>query len=216
MARSDDTAGGFVWYPSDAFKRDSNWAAFIAAENLADYPMLERKAAQDPEWFWDALIRFLGVQFVKPYSRVLDQSKGIEWPQWCIGATGNMTLSLLDRHLAARPRRPRRNCLGRRGRNLQPPQLPATRNRGEPLRLRPCGARLQERRRCRHLPADGAGGCCRLSRPRTPRLHHSAAVLGLWRRRHHGAAQRRRSGCGDHGRRFAAPRQAGRDEGRAR
>src|SRR5450631_1971234 len=101
MDRSDDTADGFVWYPSDAFKRDSNWAAFIAAENLADYPMLERKAAEDPEWFWDALIRFLGVQFVKSYSRVLDQSKGIEWPQWCVGATGNMTLSLLDRHLAA-------------------------------------------------------------------------------------------------------------------
>lgn len=100
MARSDDAAG-FAWYPSDAFKRESNWAALIAAENLADYPMLERKAAQDPEWFWDAVIRFLGVQFVKPYSRVLDQSKGIEWPQWCIGATGNMTLSLLDRHLAA-------------------------------------------------------------------------------------------------------------------
>ena len=100
VAGSDDAAG-FVWYPSDAFKRESNWAALIAAENLADYPMLERKAAQDPEWFWDALIRFLGVQFVKPYSRVLDQSKGIEWPQWCRGATGNMTLSLLDRHLAA-------------------------------------------------------------------------------------------------------------------
>jgi acetyl-CoA synthetase len=100
MAKSDDAAG-FAWYPSDAFKRESNWTALIAAENLADYPMLERKAAQDPEWFWDALIRFLGVQFVKPYSRVLDQSKGIAWPQWCIGATGNMTLSLLDRHLAA-------------------------------------------------------------------------------------------------------------------
>jgi acetyl-CoA synthetase len=101
MAESHDAASGFVWYPSDGFKRDSNWAALVAAENLADYPMLARKAAQDPEWFWDALIRFLGVQFVKPYSRVLDQSNGIEWPGWCIGATGNMTLSLLDRHLAA-------------------------------------------------------------------------------------------------------------------
>lgn len=100
MDGSEDNTGGFVWYPSDAFRRDSNWAAFIAAENLADYPMLERKAALDPEWFWDAVIRFLGLRFVEPYSRVLDQSKGIEWPQWCIGATGNMTLSLLDRHLA--------------------------------------------------------------------------------------------------------------------
>ena len=95
------TSGDFAWYPSDAFKRSSNWSAFIAAEGLADYAALEYKAAQNPEWFWDALVRFLGVQFTKPYTRVLDQSKGIEWPQWCVGATGNITLSLIDRHLAA-------------------------------------------------------------------------------------------------------------------
>ena len=94
-------SSNFAWHPSDAFKRDCNWTAFIALEGLADYAMLERKAAQDPEWFWDALVRFLGVQFIKPYARMLDLSKGIEWPQWCIGATGNMTLSLIDRHLAA-------------------------------------------------------------------------------------------------------------------
>jgi len=99
---ADKTAlGDFAWYPSDAFKRASNWSAFIAAEGLADYAALEFKAAKDPEWFWDALVRFLGVQFIKRYTRVLDQSKGIEWPQWCVGATGNMTLSLIDRHLAA-------------------------------------------------------------------------------------------------------------------
>ncbi len=32
---------------------------------------------------------------------MLDLSKGIQWPQWCIGATTNMTLSLIDRHLDA-------------------------------------------------------------------------------------------------------------------
>ncbi|PWB61327.1 MAG: AMP-dependent synthetase [Bradyrhizobiaceae bacterium] len=97
----DAGSGGFAWQPSEAFKRASNWSAFLAAENLADYEQLERKAAQDPEWFWDALIRFLDVRFVKPYARVLDLSQGLPWPQWCVGGTTNMTLSLLDRHLAA-------------------------------------------------------------------------------------------------------------------
>ncbi|MGE3149968.1 MAG: AMP-binding protein [Pseudorhodoplanes sp.] len=99
MPACEQGADSFAWHPSDEFKRQSNWSAFIAAENLADYATLERKAAQEPEWFWDALIRFLGVRFIKPYARVLDLSKGLEWPQWCVGATGNMTLSLLDRHL---------------------------------------------------------------------------------------------------------------------
>jgi len=91
----------FVWHPSEAFKRQTNWSAFLAAENIASYALLERKAVSEPEWFWDALIRFLGLKFIKPYSRVLDQSRGIEWPQWCVGATTNITLSLLDHHIEA-------------------------------------------------------------------------------------------------------------------
>lgn len=94
-------ARGYAWHPSEEVKRASNWQAFIASENLADYAMLERKAAQDPEWFWNALIRFLDIRFMKPYERVLDLSGGIAWPKWCIGGTMNITESLLDRHLAA-------------------------------------------------------------------------------------------------------------------
>ena len=93
--------GDFVWRPTEAFRKATNWSAFMAAEDVADYPTLERRAAAEPEWFWDALIRFLGLRFVKPYDRVLDGARGIEWPIWCPGATGNITLSLLDRHLEA-------------------------------------------------------------------------------------------------------------------
>jgi hypothetical protein len=69
------TTASFAWHPSDAFKRGINWSAFLAAENVASYALLERRAASNPEWFWDALIRFLGLKFIKPYSRVLDQTR---------------------------------------------------------------------------------------------------------------------------------------------
>ena len=94
-------AGGFAWQPSEAIKAAANWQAFLRAERLPDYPALARKATAEPEWFWDALIRFLGVRFVKPYARVLDLSAGIEWPKWCVGGTTNATLSCLDRHVEA-------------------------------------------------------------------------------------------------------------------
>ena len=90
---------GFVWHPSEEFKRATNWSAFIRSETLSDYAMLERKAAQAPECVWDALIRFLDVRFSQPYERVLDLSKGVQWPEWCIGGRGNITLSLLDRQI---------------------------------------------------------------------------------------------------------------------
>lgn len=92
---------GYAWHPTEEVKRASNWQAFLASENLADYAMLERKAAHDPEWFWNALIRHLDIRFMKPYERVLDLSEGIAWPRWCVGGTMNITESLLDRHLAA-------------------------------------------------------------------------------------------------------------------
>jgi acetyl-CoA synthetase len=93
-------AGGIVWQPSETVKADANWQAFLRAEQLADYPALLRKATADPQWFWDALIRFLGIRFFEPYSRVLDLSDGLPWPKWCVGGTTNATLSWLDRHVA--------------------------------------------------------------------------------------------------------------------
>jgi acetyl-CoA synthetase len=41
------------------------------------------------------------LKFIKPYTRVLDQSNGIEWSRRCVGATTNIALSLLDRHIEA-------------------------------------------------------------------------------------------------------------------
>ena len=95
------TPGGWAWQPTEAFRSATNWRAFMQAEGLADYPELDRKAREQPEWFWDALLRHLDVRFRRPYSSVLDLPDGLPWPKWCVGATMNMTESLLDRHLEA-------------------------------------------------------------------------------------------------------------------
>ena len=72
---TDLPASGFVWHPSDEFRASSNWQKFLNAERLSDYPALESKASSDPDWFWNALIRFIGVEFIKPFDRVRDISK---------------------------------------------------------------------------------------------------------------------------------------------
>lgn len=92
---------GYAWRPTEAFRDATNWRAFLKAEGLADYPELDRRAREQPEWFWDALLRHLDIRFHRPYSSVLDLSDGLPWPKWCVGATMNMTESLLDRHLEA-------------------------------------------------------------------------------------------------------------------
>jgi len=92
-------AEDYVWWPSGDVKRRSNWQAFINAEGLEDYDSLAVRADDDPSWFWNALIRFLGIRFYKPYERVLDLSEGLPFAHWCIGGTTNLVLNCLDKHI---------------------------------------------------------------------------------------------------------------------
>ena len=73
-------------------------AAFLRKHNLADLQALLNRADAEPNWYWHALLEFFDIQFVQPYSEVLDISKGIEWPRWCVGGTTNLALNCLDRH----------------------------------------------------------------------------------------------------------------------
>lgn len=70
----------------------------IESADPAGYSALVALAAADPERYWDAVIRHMGLQFYQPYSQVLDTGKGIEFAAWCVGGTTNVVLNCLDRH----------------------------------------------------------------------------------------------------------------------
>ena len=95
----NDSGDSAIWVPSLASTQASNWSAFLRREGL-DYAALAARASTDPLWFWNALIRFLDIRFVRPYETVLDLADGKPWPRWCVGATTNLLLSGLDRHAA--------------------------------------------------------------------------------------------------------------------
>ena len=83
------TAPAVVWRPDADLLRDSNVARFMAAEGIADFPELVARSIDEPEWFWDAVVRFLGIRFSQPYERVLDASDGIPWAKWFVGGRCN-------------------------------------------------------------------------------------------------------------------------------
>ena len=74
---------------------------FLSQYGLAGYEELVKRADHDPEWFWPAVMEFFGLRFFRPYDRVLDTSKGIEWPRWCLGGTTNIAYNCMERTLAA-------------------------------------------------------------------------------------------------------------------
>jgi acetyl-CoA synthetase len=67
-------------------------------ESIGD---LRRRSVEDMEWFWDAVVKDLGIEFTTPYERVLDSSEGPAWSKWFIGGRVNLTHNCVDRHVAS-------------------------------------------------------------------------------------------------------------------
>ena len=86
-----------VWRPDEAMLRESNVARFMVAERVDDFATLVSRSIAEPEWFWDAVVRFLGLPFDTPYERVLDTSAGIAWATWFVGGRCNAATMCLDR-----------------------------------------------------------------------------------------------------------------------
>ena len=93
--------GGIVWRPTPEVAERSRIARFMRAEGVASLAELQRRSIADPEWYWDAVVRDLGVRWSRPYQRVLDGSRGPAWPVWFPGGRLNYTDNCVDRHVAA-------------------------------------------------------------------------------------------------------------------
>lgn len=87
-----------VWTPDESIIKASTLLRFMRLLEVDSFEMLNKRADADPAWFHDSLIRFLDYRFETPYHTVLDLSKGLAFPRWCVGGTTNVALNCLDRH----------------------------------------------------------------------------------------------------------------------
>jgi acetyl-CoA synthetase len=90
--------GEFVWHPTPEIIAQSNLQRFIEKHELGSYHGLMRRSTTDIEWFWDAVLSDLDIQFYKPYSRVVDLSHGKAWARWCVGGEMNIVHNMLDKY----------------------------------------------------------------------------------------------------------------------
>ena len=56
-----------------------------------------RFTRENPERFWDEMMREMRVAWFTPYEKVLDASRGPEWTQWFTGGRLNIAYNCLDR-----------------------------------------------------------------------------------------------------------------------
>jgi len=92
---------GVIWEPSREFAEQTNAWRFMTRlgfHRLEDFLAFSR---DNPERFWDEMMREMGVEWFEPYQQVLDASRGPEWAQWFVGGRLNIAHNCLDRWAAS-------------------------------------------------------------------------------------------------------------------
>src|SRR6266508_5961285 len=88
-----------IWRPTPERIERARITQLMRRHGLASLDALLRKSVDDPEWYWDAVSKDLGFRWMKPYTRVLDNSRGIAWPRWFEGGLMNLSDNCVDRHV---------------------------------------------------------------------------------------------------------------------
>ena len=65
--------------------------------HIDDWDELYQRSITEPEWFWDATVKFLGIPFSQPYTSVRDESRGVEWSTWFNDGKINLSEACVDR-----------------------------------------------------------------------------------------------------------------------
>jgi len=96
MTRETD---GIVWRPTPEVAGRSRIGGLMRAHGIATLADLQDRSVRDLEWYWNAVVRDLGLRWTTPYTRVLDDSRGEAWPIWFPGGRLNLAENCLDRHV---------------------------------------------------------------------------------------------------------------------
>src|ERR1700736_4186162 len=99
------SAVGLAWSPTKEQAQSSRLWHFMQHHHCASYPELCERAARDPDWFWDALVKELGIVWSAPYQAVMDTSAGLPFTRWFPGGLLNAYDSAVLRHRRLDPNR---------------------------------------------------------------------------------------------------------------
>ena len=85
----------------------------------SDYSSLHRVSVEEPERFWRAVVDDLGLELARPWDDVLDDSRGIEWTTWFVGARLNIASACVHAWARTDARHNRGGLPGRRRRSAR-------------------------------------------------------------------------------------------------
>lgn len=86
-----------IWTPDREFVEGTNVWRLMKRLGYDDREAFLRFSREEPERFWDEMMREMQIAWFTPYDRVVDSSLGPEWTQWFCGGHLNIAHNCLDR-----------------------------------------------------------------------------------------------------------------------
>ncbi|MBI4769865.1 MAG: AMP-binding protein, partial [Chloroflexi bacterium] len=90
--------GPIVWRPTPDYLERAHLTRFMRLHGIGSFDELMQRSTADVAWFTDAILNYLDIRFDRPYSSVVDLSRGIAWPEWCVGGKLNIVTNCLDKY----------------------------------------------------------------------------------------------------------------------
>jgi acetyl-CoA synthetase len=91
-----------AWRPSHEDIERAHLTQFMRQNNLHGFQELMQRSTLDIAWFTDAVLKYLDVRFSRPYSKVVDLTRGPAWPSWCVDGQLNIVSNCLDKYIGTR------------------------------------------------------------------------------------------------------------------
>jgi acetyl-CoA synthetase len=98
MSDQFEFGGEIVWRPTPDYVKNANLTQFMKRHEITDFHELMERSANDIDWFTEAVLNYLQIEFKEPYRQVVDLSRGIAWPTWCVGGRMNIVHNCLDKY----------------------------------------------------------------------------------------------------------------------
>jgi acetyl-CoA synthetase len=92
-----------AWRPGPTERAASRLAGFLRATGMPDLEALQRRAVEDPAWFWGAAADDIGVAWQRRPQDVMDVSRGMEWVRWWSGGAFNYAVAAVEPRAARDP-----------------------------------------------------------------------------------------------------------------
>ena len=86
-----------VWTAEAEEAARTHTARFMRLHGIDTYADLVSRSTLDPDWFWDAVVAYLGIPFTTAYTRVSDSSGGAPWTTWFEDGRLNLSSACVDR-----------------------------------------------------------------------------------------------------------------------